>query len=72
MSELRQNVSERREINAWPPAMPPFLGGSVVNDLIPNVGAGTLLEQTLLADDRAVRVGAIQTLDYEPRRRDHP
>jgi len=34
-------------------------------DLIPNVGAGTLLEQTLLADDCAVRVGAIQTLDYD-------
>jgi hypothetical protein len=33
-----------------------------VNDLIPNVGA--LLERTLLADDRAVRIGAIQTLDY--------
>lgn len=44
--------------------MPPFLGGSVVNDLIPNVGAGALLERTLLADDRAVRIGAIQTLDY--------
>ena len=41
--------------------MPPFLGGSVVNDLIPNVGAGALLERTLLADDRAVRIGAIQT-----------
>ena len=35
-----------------------------MNDLIPNVGAGALLERTLLADDRAVRVGAIQTLDY--------
>ena len=35
-----------------------------MSDLIPNVGAGTLLEQTLLEDDRAVRVGAIQTLDY--------
>jgi hypothetical protein len=33
-------------------------------DLIPNVGAGTLIEQTLLADDRAVRIGAIHTLDY--------
>jgi hypothetical protein len=36
-----------------------------MSDLIPNVGAGTLLEQTLLADDRAVRVGAIQALDYD-------
>ena len=35
-----------------------------MNDLIPNVGAGALLERTLLADDRAVRIGAIQTLDY--------
>jgi hypothetical protein len=35
-----------------------------MSDLIPNVGAGTLLERTLLADDRAVRIGAIQTLDY--------
>ena len=34
-------------------------------DLIPNVGAGTLLERTLLADDRAVRVGAIQAMDYD-------
>ena len=33
-------------------------------DLIPNVGTGTLLEATLLADNRAVRVGAIQALDY--------
>lgn len=36
-----------------------------MSDLIPNVGAGTLLERTLLSDDRAVRVGAIQTLDYD-------
>jgi hypothetical protein len=35
-----------------------------MGDLIPNVGVGTLLEQVLLADDRAVRVGAIQSLDY--------
>src|SRR5438552_3894912 len=35
-----------------------------MSDLIPNVGAGTLIERTLLADDRAVRVGALQTLDY--------
>ncbi|GIM95690.1 helicase HerA domain-containing protein [Paractinoplanes toevensis] len=33
-------------------------------DLIPNVGAGTILERELLADERAVRIGAIQTLDY--------
>ncbi|MCW6007824.1 DUF87 domain-containing protein [Micromonospora sp. CPCC 205371] len=33
-------------------------------DLIPNVGAGTLFETVLLADDRAMRVGAIQSLDY--------
>ena len=36
-----------------------------MSDLIPNVGVGTLVERTLLADDRAVRVGAIQTLDYD-------
>ena len=30
----------------------------------PPVGVGALLERTLLADDRAVRLGAIQTLDY--------
>jgi hypothetical protein len=35
-----------------------------VNDLIPNVGVGTLLERVLLADDRAVRIGAIQHIDY--------
>lgn len=35
-----------------------------MGDLIPNLGAGTVLEQILLADDRAVRVGAIQTLNY--------
>ena len=34
-------------------------------DLIPNVGAGALLERKLLADDRAVRIGAIQTLNYD-------
>jgi hypothetical protein len=34
-------------------------------DLIPNVGAGTLLETILLADDRALRIGAIQSLDYD-------
>lgn len=33
-------------------------------DLIPNVGTGAILEHALLADDRAVRVGAIQRLDY--------
>jgi hypothetical protein len=31
-----------------------------MNDLIPNVGAA-LLERTLLADERAFRIGAIQT-----------
>ncbi len=36
-----------------------------MTDLIPNVGVGTLLERTLLADDRAVRIGAIQSLDYD-------
>lgn len=35
-----------------------------MNDLIPRVGAGTTLETVLLADDRAVRVGAIQALNY--------
>lgn len=32
--------------------------------LIPGVGAGTLLESELLADDRSVRIGAIYRLDY--------
>jgi Helicase HerA, central domain len=36
-----------------------------VTDLIPRIGAGALIEHTLLTDDRAVRVGAIQTLNYE-------
>ena len=36
-----------------------------MSDLIPNVGVGALLERTLLADDRAVRVGALQNLDYD-------
>src|SRR5579859_477623 len=36
-----------------------------MGDLIPNVGVGSTLEKTLLADDRAVRVGAIQRLDYD-------
>lgn len=35
-----------------------------MSDLIPRVGAGTTLEAVLLADDRAVRVGAIQALNY--------
>ncbi|MGH3566550.1 MAG: helicase HerA domain-containing protein [Pseudonocardia sp.] len=33
-------------------------------DLIPNIGAGTLLEHELLGSDRAVRIGAVQRLDY--------
>lgn len=33
--------------------------------LIPNVGAGQVLEQRLLATDRAVRIGAVQRLDYQ-------
>lgn len=33
-------------------------------DLIPGVGAGTILEAELLADDRAQRIGAIHRLDY--------
>jgi hypothetical protein len=33
-------------------------------DLIPGVGAGTLLESELLAPNRAQRIGAIQRLDY--------
>lgn len=33
-------------------------------DLIPGVGAGTLLESELLAADRAQRIGAVQRLDY--------
>jgi hypothetical protein len=41
------------------------MGGGSLGDLIPNVGAGTLLESTLLADDRAVRIGAIQSLDFD-------
>lgn len=32
--------------------------------LIPGVGAGTLLESELLAEDRSVRIGAIHRLDY--------
>lgn len=32
--------------------------------LIPGVGAGTLLERELLADDRSVRVGAIYRMDF--------
>jgi hypothetical protein len=35
-----------------------------MSDLIPPVGTGTTLETVLLADDRAVRVGAIQALNY--------
>lgn len=32
--------------------------------LIPGVGAGTLLESELLADDRSVRIGAVYRIDY--------
>ncbi|MFH9547699.1 helicase HerA domain-containing protein [Streptomyces sp. NPDC017435] len=39
--------------------------GAAMGDLIPNVGAGTLLESLLLSDERAVRIGAIQALDYD-------
>jgi hypothetical protein len=45
-------------------AITPSLKGIVMSDLIPRVGAGTTLETVLLADDRAVRVGAIQALNY--------
>lgn len=38
--------------------------GARVVDLIPNLGVGTQLETQLLATDRAVRIGAIQRLDY--------
>jgi hypothetical protein len=34
-------------------------------DLIPNVGAGKLLEAAFLSADRAARVGAIQALNYD-------
>jgi hypothetical protein len=33
-------------------------------DLIPGVGAGSLLQSELLADDRSIRVGAVFQLDY--------
>lgn len=36
-----------------------------MSDLIPDVGVGTVLERVLLADDRAVRIGAIQQIDYD-------
>jgi hypothetical protein len=39
-------------------------GDGVAEDLIPGVGAGTLLESELLADDRSIRIGAIHRLDY--------
>jgi hypothetical protein len=47
-----------------------FTLSSVMINLASDAGStgdltGTLLEQTLLTDDRAVRVGAIQTLDYD-------
>jgi DNA helicase HerA-like ATPase len=34
-------------------------------ELIPGIGLGTLIERTLLADDRAVRIGAVQSLTYD-------
>lgn len=36
-----------------------------MNDLIPNVGAGTVLERELLSADRALRIGAVQRLDFQ-------
>jgi hypothetical protein len=45
--------------------IPTHHGGSSLKDLIPHVGAGTLIEQTLLADDRAVRIGAIGSLTFD-------
>src|SRR5262245_19474861 len=48
----------------WRPSPPISSKEVVMSDLIPNVGAGTTLETVLLADDRAVRVGAIQALNY--------
>lgn len=39
-------------------------GTCMAEFLIPGVGAGTLLERELLADDRSVRVGAIYRMDF--------
>ena len=36
-----------------------------MTNLIPGIGAGRLLEQELLAKDRAVRVGAVYRMDYD-------
>lgn len=33
-------------------------------ELIPGVGAGSLLRSELLADDRSTRIGAVYRLDY--------
>lgn len=33
-------------------------------ELIPGVGAGTLLQSQLLSDERSIRIGAIHRLDY--------
>lgn len=35
-----------------------------MTELIPGVGAGSLLQSQLLADDRSIRIGAIYRLDY--------
>ena len=38
--------------------------GAYMTELIPGVGAGSLLHAQLLADDRSTRIGAIYRLDY--------
>ncbi|OHV27445.1 hypothetical protein BBK14_20445 [Parafrankia soli] len=38
--------------------------GASVTELIPGVGAGSLLNSLLLADDRSMRIGAVYRLDY--------
>ena len=41
-----------------------LLNGAEMTELIPGVGAGSLLHAQLLADDRSTRIGAIYRLDY--------
>lgn len=52
------------EIDLAPGPVDVDVGGMVTTELIPGVGAGTLLGAELLSDERSIRIGAIHRLDY--------
>lgn len=66
---LWRGVADRAELRFYGSNSVPLPArrrlGVGVSNLFPGVGAGTRLEADLLADGRAVRIGAIQRMDYD-------